>query len=190
MRSTAAFRGHLARAIGCAAVMWTAAAALAHADVTDRSPGGFTVRIVKDIAVPPETTYVSLVRHIGEWWDASHTYSGDSKNLSIIAEPGGCFCEALPDGGGVQHATVVNVAPGRLLRMSGALGPLQAGGVTGSLSWEFEKSGSAATRMTMSYVVGGYLPGGLDKLADVVDMVLGRQADLLKAYAEKAGGRR
>jgi hypothetical protein len=37
----------------------------------------------------------------------------------------------------------------------------------------------------MTYAAGGYVPGGLDKLADVVNTVLSQQVQLLKAYAEK-----
>jgi uncharacterized protein YndB with AHSA1/START domain len=164
--------------------------ASALAEVSSRSASGFIVNVALNVAAPPETVYASLTRHLSEWWDAAHTYSGDSKNMSLIAEPGGCFCEALADGGGVQHATVVNVAPGKLLRMSGALGPLQAGAVTGTLSWQFEKSGSADSKLVLTYIVGGYTAGGLDKVADAVDMVLTRQAELLKRHAEQARGRR
>ena len=74
-------------------------AAPAFADVADRSPGGFTIKIATTVDASPDVVYAALVRHVGEWWDAAHTYSGDSKNLSIIAEPGGCFCEVLLDGG-------------------------------------------------------------------------------------------
>ena len=162
----------------------------ARAEVSNRSNAGFIVTVNLNVAAPPETVYASLTRHITEWWDAAHTYSGDSKNLSIIAEPGGCFCEALADGGGVQHATVVNVAPGRLLRMSGALGPLQSSAVTGTLSWQFEKNGSADSKLIVTYVVGGYAAAGLDKVADAVDTVITRQAQLLKRHAEEARGRR
>ena len=162
----------------------------ARAEVSNRSSAGFIVTVNLTVAAPPEAVYASLTRHVGEWWDAAHTYSGDSKNLSLIAEPGGCFCEALVNGGGVQHATVVNVAPGRLLRMSGALGPLQASAVTGTLSWQFEKSGSAESKLVVTYVVGGYASGGLDTIADAVDTVITRQAQLLKRHAEEARGRR
>ena len=176
-------------ALGCALAIALLPVSAA-AEVSNRSAGGFIVIVVLNVAAPPETVYASLTRHVGEWWDSAHTYSGDSMNLSIIAEPGGCFCEALADGGGVQHATVINVAPGRLLRMSGALGPLQAGAVTGTLSWEFEKSGSADSKLVLTYVVAGYAAGGLDKMADAVDTVLARQAELLKRHAEAARGRR
>src|SRR3712207_812935 len=97
----------------------------AAADVVSKSAGGFVLKTTVATSAPPDRAYVALVRDVAQWWDESHTYSGDANNLSIIAEPGGCFCEALPNEGGVQHGTVVNVAPGRLLRMSAALGPLQ-----------------------------------------------------------------
>jgi hypothetical protein len=178
---------------GAAIVFLLATAAVparADAAVTDRTPGGFTVKISVPVSAPPDIVYASLVRHVAEWWDQEHTYSGDSKNLSIIAEPGGCFCEALPNGGGVQHATVIYVAPGQLVRMVGSLGPLQSAGVTGALSWAFARSGSAGATLTLTYVVGGYFPGGLDTIADAVDMVLSRQVSLLRQYAERAAGRR
>jgi uncharacterized protein YndB with AHSA1/START domain len=121
---------------------------------------------------------------VGSWWSKDHTYTGDAGNLSIAAQPGGCFCEKLPNGGGVEHGRVVNVAPGALLRLDGALGPLQELGVSGSMTWQIAASGQGST-LTMTYVVGGYAPGGLDKLAAVVDQVLSQQVGLLKAHAEK-----
>ncbi len=160
-----------------------AGAAPARADVTDKASNGFTVKVVLDVAAPPETVYTSLVRDVGEWWDKDHTYSGDAKNLSIAAAPGGCFCETLP-GGGVQHGTVVYVAPGRMLRIAGSLGPLQEAGVSGAMTWLMEKGGSGS-KLTFTYSAGGYYPGGLDQLASIVDGVLTHQAQLLKAYSEK-----
>jgi len=159
-------------------------AAPVRGDVVDKAANGFTVRVVLQVAAPPETVYTSLVRFVGEWWDPEHTYSGNAKNLSIVAEPGGCFCEMLP-AGGVQHGTVVYVAPGKLLRMNGSLGPLQQAGVSGAMTWQMEKSGAGA-QLTFTYAVGGYYPGGLERLAPVVDTVLAHQAQLLKAHAEKA----
>jgi len=156
----------------------------ARGEVSDKASNGFTVKVVLQVAAPPETVYTSLVRHVGEWWDSEHTYSGDAKNLSIVAQPGGCFCEVWP-AGGVQHGTVVNVAPGRLLRINGSLGPLQEAGVSGAMTWQIAKSGTGST-LTFTYSAGGYFPGGLDTIAPAVDMVLTRQAQLLKAHAEKA----
>ena len=164
-----------------------AGAAPAGGEVVDKAANGFTVKIVLQVAAPPETVYTSLVRHVGEWWDAEHTYSGDAKNMSIVAEPGGCFCETLP-AGGVQHGSVVYVAPGKMLRMVGSLGPLQQAGVSGAMTWQMEKSGTGST-LTFIYSVGGYFTGGLDQLAPAVDAVMARQTQRLKEFSEKTARR-
>jgi uncharacterized protein YndB with AHSA1/START domain len=158
--------------------------ALAHADVVDRSPAGFTVKTVVTVAASPERAFRALVDDVGSWWDSSHTFSGDARNLSITANPGGCFCETLKNSGGVAHAVVNYVVPGELLRMTGALGPLQEHAVTGTLTWQFAASGQDAT-ITLTYRVGGYFPGGLEKIAGPVDQVLSEQLKRLKAYVER-----
>jgi hypothetical protein len=74
-----------------------------------------------------------------------------------------------------------------MIRISGALGPLQEMATIGTMTWTIEpaKQGSGST-LTMTYAASGYAPGGMDKLADIVDTVLGQQVKLLKAYAESA----
>ena len=105
----------------------------------------------------------------------------------MAMRPGGCFCEALPDGGGAEHARVIHVAPNRLLRLSGALGPLQQGAVTGTLSFEMTGEGQG-TALVVRYVVSGYT--GMDgaTLAPLVDGVIGEQAAGLKRAAEGVAG--
>jgi uncharacterized protein YndB with AHSA1/START domain len=157
----------------------------AQADVVDRSASGFTVKTTVSVAAAPQRVYQDLL-NVGAWWDKAHTYSGDAKNMTLAAQPGGCFCEKYA-GGAIEHGRVVFVSPDRLLRLSGALGPLQEMAITGTMTWAIEpaKQGSGST-VTMTYAVGGYAPGGLDKLADIVDMVLAQQVKLLKAYAEES----
>src|SRR5688572_3191875 len=87
------------------------------------STTGFLVRHTTTIGAPPGRVYDALVQQIGSWWSSAHTFSGDARNLSIDARPGGCFCEKLKDGGGLEHMRVIYVAPGEMLRLSGALGP-------------------------------------------------------------------
>lgn len=147
------------------------------------SPHGFTVRHEAVIGAPSAEVYRSLVEGIGEWWNPSHTFSGDSKNLSIDARLGGCFCETFPDGGGVEHLRVVYLDPGKLLRLSGALGPLQAGGVTGSLTWKLTDGGDSTT-VEVTYVVGGFMEVGLDRIAPAVRGVIGEQLSRLKLFVE------
>jgi uncharacterized protein YndB with AHSA1/START domain len=155
------------------------------AEVIDRSAGGFTLKTTVQVAAPADRTYRTLI-DVGSWWSKDHTYSGDARNLSIAPQPGGCFCEKLPNGGGVEHGRVVNVVPGSLLRLATALGPLQELGVAGSMTWQIASSGQGqGSTVTMTYIVGGYAPGGLEKLAPLVDQVLSQQVQSLKAHLEK-----
>jgi uncharacterized protein YndB with AHSA1/START domain len=144
---------------------------------------GFLVKFEVSVNAPAAKVYDALVGQIGAWWDSEHTYSGDAKNLSIDARPGGCFCEKLPNGGGIEHARVIYVAPREVLRLSGALGPLQASGVAGTLTWKLT-SGTDNTRLQLSYSAGGFIEGGFEKLAPAVESVLRGQLDRLKEFAE------
>src|SRR6185295_10474979 len=132
------------------------------------SSNGFVVKHKVVISAPPARVYRTLVKQVGKWWDPRHTHSGDSNNLSIDARPGGCFCETLPNGGGVEHLRVVYLQPDELIRMSGALGPLQSSGVLGSLSWKLTSAGDTTT-LEVSYVVGGFMEGGFEHIAPLVD---------------------
>ena len=144
---------------------------------------GFLVKFEVNVNAPPAKVYDALIGQIGSWWDSEHTYSGDAKNLSIDARPGGCFCEKLPNGGGIEHARVIYVAPREVLRLSGALGPLQASGVAGTLTWKLT-SGTDNTRIQLSYSAGGFIDGGFEKIAPAVESVLRGQLDRLKQFAE------
>jgi len=74
--------------------------------------------------------------------------------------------------------------PGQTLRMIGGLGPLQAMAVTGSMTWSLSKT-DTGTNVKVTYSVGGYLPGGLQKMAPLVDKVMFEQLKRLKMYIEK-----
>jgi hypothetical protein len=150
-----------------------AAAAPAAAEVKSAAPGGFAVESRVVVAAAPAEAYAQIVR-IGDWWDAAHSYSGKGANLSLEARPGGCFCERLAGGGGVEHMRVVSARPGVELRLQGGLGPLQAEAVTGSLSWSLKAVGGG-TEVVQRYVVGGYIDGGADRIAPAVDQVLAGQ---------------
>jgi hypothetical protein len=103
--------------------------------------------------------------------------------MTIDARAGGCFCEKLANGGSVQHMTVILAEPGKTLRMRGALGPLQEQAVVGTITWTLTEAGPR-TRVEMTYVVGGYMRGGLEPVAKIVDTVLGTQVQRLKQYIE------
>jgi uncharacterized protein YndB with AHSA1/START domain len=158
------------------------AVAALRAEVVDSSPAGFTSRNRVEIGAPAAKVYAALLK-VGTWWDPEHTYSGDAKNLTIDARPGGCFCETWSKGSSIQHLEVIYADPGRALRLTGGLGPLQELAVVGTLTWALTESGGK-TRLEQTYVVGGYRPGGLQDLAPIVDGVLRTQLERLQRLVE------
>jgi len=170
---------HILLAASCVLVLSSSA----RADVVDSSAGGFTVKTVVQISAPAVNVYRAIVDRVWAWWESSHTFSGSASNLSIDATPGGCFCEKLPNGGGVRHMTVVYVDAGKLLRLNGGLGPMQDMAVTGAMSWKLSEA-AGKTTLEVTYKVGGYLPGGFDTLAKTVDTVLTTQVQRLKRFVE------
>lgn len=152
------------------------------AEVIDASANGFAIRqsLAVDAAAP--RLYNQLV-DVASWWNSAHTFSGKASNLSLVAKAGGCWCERLPNGGSVQHLTVLRVEPGKLLVLGGALGPLQGSGLNGALSFGLEPQGKS-TRLTLDYQAGGYFRGDLPAMAKLVDQVLAEQLGRLKAAAE------
>jgi uncharacterized protein YndB with AHSA1/START domain len=153
------------------------------AEVPDSSDNGFTTIHEVEIDAPRAVVYAAAVDDIGSWWSDDHTISGDAGRMSIDAAVQGCFCEMLGDKAGIVHLTVTFVNPGVLLRMTGALGPLGVTGANGNMLWEFADSGES-TKVTFTYVVGGYRPGGLDEIAPAVDFVIGEALARLRAYVE------
>ena len=152
------------------------------AEVVDSSPAGFTVSRTVTVSASADVLWETL-RAPQRWWAKDHTWSGDANNLYIDSQATGCFCEKLPGRGSVAHARIIFVDKGKLLRMEGAFGPLQAMAVTGVMTFELTPNGDTTT-LKMTYAVGGYVPGGLDKIAPAVDEVLGQQVDGLKTAAE------
>jgi len=159
------------------------APACAKADVVDSAANGFTLKITLTVQSTPADVYKHLVHNVGDWWSSAHTFSGDAHNLSIDDKAGGCFCEKLADGGGVQHMVVVNSQPGQKLVMRGSLGPFQTMGTEGSMSIALSKD-AEGTKLEVTFAVGGYMAGGMDKLAAPVNGVLTDQFTRLKNYVE------
>lgn len=159
------------------------AAGAAYGEVVARSADGFVSEHELRLAASPGESYRALTEDLHAWWDPAHSYSGDAANFSIDARPGGCFCERLPDGGGVMHMQVVQAVPGRLLRLVGGLGPLQGLGAGGAMDFAFEPDGSG-TLLRYRYSVHGFFPAGLEPLATAVDRVQLGQLQRLKTYLE------
>jgi uncharacterized protein YndB with AHSA1/START domain len=154
----------------------------AKAEVVAAHANGFEVKEVATIEAPARRVYDSLVK-IGSWWNPQHSFSGLGTNLVLDPRAGGCFCEALANGGSVHHMTVVMAMPDKLLRMTGALGPLQPEGVAGSMTWSLRPVDSG-TELTLTYIVGGYARRPLTEWAPDVDAVLSDQVSRLKNFVE------
>ena len=165
-----------------AAFLISLASRISSADVARVTSSGFLIRHEMDVAAPPAKVFDSL-KQVGSWWNPAHTFSGVAKNLFIEARPGGCFCERLRNGGGVEHMRVVYIAPDEVIRMTGALGPLQSSGVAGSLTWTLTST-SNGSKILLTYSAGGFMEGGFEAIAPAADAMLGEQLQRLKTFVE------
>jgi uncharacterized protein YndB with AHSA1/START domain len=162
--------------------LFASLAAPAAGKVVSAVPHGFEVVETVNVAATPAQTYAALAQ-VGRWWNGAHTYSGDAANMRLEPRPGGCLCERMKDDGVIEHMRVVYAQPNRILRLQGGLGPLQEEGVAGSFSWSIKPVRDGA-ELTQRYVVGGYVRGGMEKLAPLVDGVLAEQLGRLKRFIE------
>jgi len=158
------------------------AQAYSFAEIADSAANGFTYKLVLNLQSPPETVYQRLLA-VGNWWSSGHTFSGDAHNMSLDAKPMGCWCEKLPNGGGVRHMQVVMAMPGKMLVMTGGLGPLQTMAATGSMKIGLAPA-KGGTQLHITYSVTGYLPAGMNSLAVPVDGVLTEQFTRFKNFVE------
>jgi len=170
----------LFRTIAVTAIMFPL---LCQAEVKEVGDGGFTVSHTVNTAANPQQSWKMLTQHIDKWWDPEHTWSGNSANLYITLEAGGCFCERLPadaksEAGSVEHLHVIYSNPPQEVRFDGTLGPLQSMNVHGRMIWTVA-SAEAGSSITFTYMVSGQLDGGFAGLASGVDGVIGLQLNRL-----------
>ena len=152
------------------------------AEVGSVSTSGFVSTDVVPLAASPALAWEALTQ-LPQWWSDQHTWSGRAAAMSLDLQAGGCWCERWGDGQSVMHGQVLWVQPGRMLRLQAALGPLQALAVQAVLTLEVRPQGEAA-ELRASYRVAGAPEAGLDKLAPVVDRVLGEQWRRLASHLE------
>ena len=172
----------VAAAIGVALASLAGPITPAFAAVVTATPSGFELKQVVHIAAPPAKVYAALIQP-AKWWDSGHTYSGSAANLSLDPHVGGCFCEALPNGGAVQHLTVVYVSPGAGIELRGALGPFHDRGVDGVLAFSIKAAGDGSD-LTMTNDLGGYMSEGMDKWAPKADAMFADQLARLTHFIE------
>lgn len=172
----------------------------ARAEVTAQSDNGFAVGHTVTVSVDPDAAF-AMLRTPAKWWDKDHTWTGSAENLYMDAQAGGCFCELIPNEattesgapqrtlrGSVQHMQILYVDPGKLLRMSGALGPLQGEAMAGTMTIRLAAIKGGA-RLTFDYVAGGFMRMPQAEMASAVDAVIGAQASrLAMALGPLVGG--
>jgi hypothetical protein len=157
------------------------AAGATRAEPSAVSPSGFLITHRHEVHASPQQVYDAIGR-IGRWWNDVHSYSGHASNMTLDLRAGGCFCESW-DGNSVQHAQVIQARRGSLVRLQGALGPLQPLAISAILTFAVTTVDDK-TQLTVTYNVAGNADAGLDKLAGPVDSVIGEATDRLVAYAE------
>lgn len=141
----------------------------ASAEVVSSDSTGFHIKQTHRYDDSATNAYRVFVDDIDSWWPVDHTWFGADGTLTIDPVAGGCFCEIAGDRQ-AQHMTVAYVDPGRVLRLTGGLGPLQGLGLNGTMTLTFSDS-----ELTLEYIVSGYPSVDLTQLAPVVDKVLSLQ---------------
>lgn len=178
------------------AALLSALSSPAYAEVKATSEVGFNVVHIASVEATPEAIWKRLLAP-KDWWNKAHSWSGSSEGFYIDPQANGCFCELFQekgaDGklktvGSVEHMRVIFAQPGRVLRMQGALGPLQSEAVIGTLTVAMEPAKDGRmTRVSFSYVVGGYMRYKVSEIAPAVDKVLGEQfRNMLQPFAPAA----
>jgi len=157
----------------------SAVAEVVHVDST-----GFVLENRFEVTHSAEQIWRALVNDVDAWWPKDHSWFGPDARFSIDARAGGCFCEYSGENQ-VEHMRIAVVVPGKLLRMRGALGPLQEMGMHGTLDWRIKDAGERRV-VSVKNIVNGIAPDGLDKLAEVVDQVERQQLGSLVEYLKAA----
>lgn len=180
----------------CGVIAMMFIATPAAAEVKSVGEHGFLVVHAGEVEAKPDDVWKRLLLP-KDYWNPDHSWSGSVDGFYIDAQAGGCFCELVQEKdkagkivnkGSVEHMRVIFTQPGRVLRMQGALGPLQSEAVIGTLTVAIEPSG-AGSKLSFNYIVGGYSRFPLDKIAPSVDRVLGEQFErMIKPLGKIAAG--
>ncbi|MBX7199125.1 MAG: SRPBCC domain-containing protein [Rhodospirillaceae bacterium] len=157
-------------------------AAPAQAAVADVGTSGMEIQHTIHVAAAPQKVWDVLIQP-ARYWSPDHTFSGKAANMTLEPKAGGCWCEALPNGGSVQHMAVGFFAPPKTLVLRGSLGPFFNLGADGALAWTLAAK-DAGTDVTLTFRAGGYVKDGFGKWAAPVDQVLGEQIAHLRQAAE------
>ena len=181
----------MTRFLKIAALSALAFSAPAQAEVVAETQGAFVTRDSKTVSADLRETWMLLISP-AKWWNSAHTFSGDSANMTLTPQAGGCFCERIPAkesastiglAGSVEHMAVVLAIPDQALRLEGALGPLQSEPVKAVLTVTLSETGGA-TKIDFEYAVAGFMRFDTAAIAKAVDGVISQQ---LNGLAQQLG---
>ena len=165
-----------------AASVARAIATPASAEVFEKHDDAFVLMFEAAVDRPPDAI-IGAIGQLSQWWDSSHTYSGDADNLSLALMRDGCWCEAMPDGSMFEHGRVVTVTDS-MVGINAPFGPLK-GVATKSdlvLTWRVEQG---VWTLRGIYVVRG---PGTGAMAEPVDGVMQIQFDNLVRLIQSNAG--
>lgn len=160
----------------------------AQAELTNTAANGFTSKHQTVINGSAEDVWKALIAP-SRYWNPAHSWTNNAENFYLVPQAGGCFCELIrstdddnikSSEGSVQHMRVIYAHNNKVLRMSGALGPLQGEALMGTLTAELKPAGDK-TAVRFTYKVGGYMEFKVDEIAPAVDGVIGEQLTRLAA---------
>lgn len=155
----------------------------ASAEIKSVGATGFSLEYAGHADAAPQAVYTAMTE-IGRWWDPDHSWEGQAENLYMDLRIGGCFCEKLSNGGGVEHLRLVYFAPGKEIRLTGGLGPLQRMGMGGAMVWTIEEAEAGST-VGWTYTVHGHGTNeAMQGLAPIVDSVQQEAFERLLRYIE------
>ena len=154
------------------------------AEVKSVADNGFSVVHIADVDASPMVIWSRLISP-KDYWNKTHSWSGSVDGFYLDPKAGGCFCENMLTtdakgkskvAGTVEHMRVIFADPGKVLRMQGALGPLQSEAVLGTMTVAIvpAKTGTGST-VSFSYVVGGFMRYKTPEISAAVDKVIGEQ---------------
>ena len=163
----------------------------AQAEVTNTADNGFTVQHQTVISGDTASVWKAMIAP-SRYWNGDHSWTGNAENFYLVPQAGGCFCELIrttsddnikSSEGSVQHMRVIFAHNEKMMRLSGALGPLQGEAVTGTLTMLLQPQ-EDRTAVRFTYKVGGYMEFPVDQIAPAVDGVIGEQLTRLAALFE------
>lgn len=150
----------------------------AQAEVVASAPDHFTLKLEAKTDLSPDELWERLIDP-PSWWLSDHSFSGDSDNLSLDAQPGGLWREDW-ESGSVWHGTVLQAQPGKTLVLSAPFGPLQGLAVNSVWTISLAPTEDGGTQITFDHVTNGSEASNLDALAPAVDFV---KSEALKSLA-------